>query len=254
MNGRWSWCSTSDNPPLVRLRAAYAATAIAEHFRDQRPQRAADDGLGDALRDGAARSRPRRGRAADRQRLSAVGVRAAAGPAGARRQRAREGSITAFYTVLVEGDDHLEPVADTVRAILDGHIVLSRDLASRNHYPADRRAAESVSRTMPDVTSTEHRMKAGRVREWMATIRDNEDLVSRSAPMCRAAIRGSTRRCSGAGRSRISCVSRPMRCVRSRDAIGDLGRASAHERDVTVSDGWRQRGSETRRLAQRTAD
>ena len=88
-----------------------------------------------------------------------------------------KGSITAFYTVLVEGDDHSEPVADNVRAILDGHIVLSRDLASRNHYPAID-VLQSVSRTMPDVTSTDHRMKAGRVREWMATIRDNEDLVS----------------------------------------------------------------------------
>jgi len=87
------------------------------------------------------------------------------------------GSITALYTVLVEGDDTNEPIADAVRAILDGHIVLSRDLASRNHYPAID-ILQSVSRTMPDVTSVDHRLKAGQVRGWMATMRDSEDLVS----------------------------------------------------------------------------
>jgi flagellum-specific ATP synthase len=94
--------------------------------------------------------------------------------AGNVRQR---GSITAFYTVLVEGDDTNEPISDHVRSILDGHIVLSRSLASRNHYPAID-VLQSVSRTMPDVTAVDHRMKAGQVRDWMATIRDSEDLVS----------------------------------------------------------------------------
>jgi FliI/YscN family ATPase len=88
-----------------------------------------------------------------------------------------QGSITAFYTVLVEGDDQNEPIADSVRAILDGHIVLSRDLAARNHYPAID-VLHSVSRTMPDVTTPEHRKRAGDVREWLATLRDTEDLVS----------------------------------------------------------------------------
>ena len=87
------------------------------------------------------------------------------------------GSITAFYTVLVEGDDTSEPISDAVRAILDGHIVLSRDLAQRNHYPAID-ILQSVSRTMPDVTNEAHRTKAGQVREWLATARDSEDLVS----------------------------------------------------------------------------
>jgi len=64
-----------------------------------------------------------------------------------------------------------------VRAILDGHIVLSRDLGARNHYPAID-VLHSVSRTMPDVTTVDHRLKAGQVRDWMATVRDSEDLVS----------------------------------------------------------------------------
>jgi flagellum-specific ATP synthase len=88
-----------------------------------------------------------------------------------------KGSITAIYTVLVDGDDHNEPISDAVRAILDGHVVLSRDLASRNHYPAID-VLRSVSRTMPDVTEAPHREKAGVVRGWMAAIRDTEDLVS----------------------------------------------------------------------------
>jgi flagellar biosynthesis/type III secretory pathway ATPase len=87
------------------------------------------------------------------------------------------GGITGFYTVLVEGDDHSEPVADAVRAILDGHIVLSRELAARNHYPAID-ILPSVSRTMPDVTRVEHRLKAGQVRDWLAAIKETEDLVS----------------------------------------------------------------------------
>jgi flagellar biosynthesis/type III secretory pathway ATPase len=82
-----------------------------------------------------------------------------------------------MYTVLVDGDDHNEPVADAVRSILDGHVVLSRDLASRHHYPPID-VLQSVSRTMPDVTNVTHRQKAGHVREWMAAIRDSEDLVS----------------------------------------------------------------------------
>jgi flagellar biosynthesis/type III secretory pathway ATPase len=94
--------------------------------------------------------------------------------AGAHRGR---GSITALYTVLVEGDDHNEPIADAVRSILDGHIVLSRELASRYHYPPID-VLQSVSRTMPDVTDVAHRQRAAQVREWMAAIRDSEDLVS----------------------------------------------------------------------------
>jgi flagellum-specific ATP synthase len=169
--------STSDNPPLLRMRAAYTATAIAEYFRDQGKNVL-------LLMDSVTRF-------AMAQRE--VGLAAGEPPttkgyppsvfallpsllerAGNVRDR---GSITAIYTVLVDGDDHNEPIADAVRSILDGHIVLSRDLASRHHYPPID-VLQSVSRTMPDVTDVEHRRKAGQVRDWMAAIRDSEDLVS----------------------------------------------------------------------------
>jgi FliI/YscN family ATPase len=169
--------STSDNPPLLRLRAAYAATSVAEYFRDQGKHVL-------LMMDSVTRF-------AMAQRE--VGLAAGEPPtakgyppsvfallptllerAGNLRGR---GSITGLYTVLVEGDDTTEPIADSVRAILDGHVVLSRELAARNHYPAID-ILPSVSRTMPDVTEVEHRMKAGRVRDWMATIKENEDLIS----------------------------------------------------------------------------
>jgi len=87
------------------------------------------------------------------------------------------GSITGLYTVLVEGDDMNEPVADTVRGILDGHVVLSRDLAARNHYPAID-VLSSVSRLMGDVTSKEHRRRAGMLRDVLATHKASEDLIN----------------------------------------------------------------------------
>jgi FliI/YscN family ATPase len=169
--------STSDNPPLLRMRAAYAATALAENFRDEGRNVL-------LLMDSVTRF-------AMAQRE--VGLAAGEPPTAkgyppsvfallpTLLERAGNirglGSITAFYTVLVEGDDTNEPIADAVRAILDGHIVLSRDLASRNHYPAID-ILQSVSRTMPDVTQVDHRLKAGQLREWLSTIRDSEDLVS----------------------------------------------------------------------------
>jgi len=169
--------STSDNPPLLRMRAAYTATAIAEYFRDQGKSVL-------LLMDSVTRF-------AMAQRE--VGLAAGEPPttkgyppsvfallpsllerAGGLRAG---GSITAIYTVLVDGDDHNEPIADAVRSILDGHVVLSRDLASRHHYPPID-ILQSVSRTMPDVVDVQHRKRAGLVREWMAAIRDSEDLVS----------------------------------------------------------------------------
>jgi flagellar protein export ATPase fliI len=88
-----------------------------------------------------------------------------------------KGSITALYTVLVDGDDMNEPIADTVRGILDGHIVLSRALANKNHYPAIDVLA-SVSRVMPSIMSAEHMKKVGVMRDLLATYKDSEDLIS----------------------------------------------------------------------------
>jgi FliI/YscN family ATPase len=169
--------STSDTPPLVRLRAAYAATAIAEYFRDQGKQVLL---LMDSITRFAMAQRE-------------VGLAAGEPPTAkgyppsvfallpALLERAGNvrgsGGITALYSVLVEGDDPNEPVADAVRAILDGHIVLSRELASRNHYPAID-VLQSVSRTMPDVTDADHRARAGLAREWLSLLHDSEDLIS----------------------------------------------------------------------------
>ena len=87
------------------------------------------------------------------------------------------GSITGVYTVLVEGDDTNEPIADTVRGILDGHIVLSRQLANSNHYPAIDVGA-SISRLMVEIVSPEHRQLANRVRDIMSTYEKNADLIA----------------------------------------------------------------------------
>jgi flagellum-specific ATP synthase len=169
--------STSDNPPLLRMRAAYTATAVAEHFRDQ--------GLHVLLlMDSVTRfamAQREVGLAAGEPpttkgyppsvfaRLPAL-VERAGGLRGG-------GSITAIYTVLVDGDDFNEPIADAMRSLLDGHIVLSRALADRHHFPAID-VLQSVSRTMPDTTETTHRAQAARVRGWLAAIKDSEDLVS----------------------------------------------------------------------------
>mgnify|MGYP003491633286 CR=1 FL=1 len=88
-----------------------------------------------------------------------------------------KGSITGLYTVLVDGDDMNEPIADAVRGILDGHIVLSRNLANKNHYPAIDILA-SVSRVMPNIVDKEHIGIVGQIKDLMATYRDSEDLIN----------------------------------------------------------------------------
>jgi flagellum-specific ATP synthase len=87
------------------------------------------------------------------------------------------GSITGLYTVLVDGDDMNEPIADAVRSILDGHIVLSRQLAARNHYPAID-ILNSASRVMRDIISPEHLKRSGKLREILATYHEAEDLIN----------------------------------------------------------------------------
>jgi flagellum-specific ATP synthase len=87
------------------------------------------------------------------------------------------GTITGLYTVLVEGDDMNEPIADAVRSILDGHVVLTRDLASQNHYPAID-VLKSVSRVMIDITEAAHQAQANRLKETLASYRKAEDLIN----------------------------------------------------------------------------
>jgi len=167
--------ATSDEPPLVRIKAAHTATALAEYFRDQ----GADVVL---LMDSVTRFA---------MALREVGLAVGEPPASRgytpsvfselprlleRSGRSERGSITGFYTVLVEGDDFNEPVTDTVRGILDGHVVLTRDLAQRGHYPAIDVPA-SISRLMPDIAGAEHLRAATRLRELLAAYRDGRDLV-----------------------------------------------------------------------------
>ncbi|MDD3149231.1 MAG: EscN/YscN/HrcN family type III secretion system ATPase, partial [Candidatus Gastranaerophilales bacterium] len=88
-----------------------------------------------------------------------------------------KGTITGLYNVLVEGDDFNEPVSDTVRGILDGHILLSRDLAQKNHYPAVD-VLGSISRVMPNIVTEEHHLAAGKIKDLLATYDKNSDLIN----------------------------------------------------------------------------
>jgi flagellum-specific ATP synthase len=168
--------STSDQPALVRIRAAFAATAAAEFFRDR--------GLNVMLMMDSVT------RFAMAQRE--VGLAAGEPPSSKgytpsvfsmlprlleRSGKFKKGSITAFYTVLVEGDDMNDPIADSVRSILDGHIVLDRNLAGRGHYPCIDILA-SNSRLMPQLVDEQTRNAAYSVRDMLATYRDSEDLIN----------------------------------------------------------------------------
>jgi flagellum-specific ATP synthase len=168
--------STSDQPALVRIRAAFAATAAAEYFRDR--------GYNVMLMMDSVT------RFAMAQRE--VGLAAGEPPSSKgytpsvfsllpklleRSGKFTKGSITAFYTVLVEGDDMNDPIADSVRSILDGHIVLDRDLASRGHYPCID-VLSSVSRLMSHLVSSDVKNAAYEIRDLMATYKKSEDLIN----------------------------------------------------------------------------
>ncbi len=168
-------CATSNEPSLVRLKAAQVGTAIAEYFRDQgkrvmllmdsvtRFARAQRE-IGLALGEPPARAGYTPSVFSELPKLLE------------RSGNSEKGSITAFYTVLVAGDDMNEPVADEVRSILDGHVILSRELAARGQYPAID-VLESISRVMSGVVSQEHRRAAARMREVLATYEKNKDLI-----------------------------------------------------------------------------
>jgi flagellum-specific ATP synthase len=167
--------SPSSAPPLARLRAAYVATAVAEYFRDQ--------GLDVMLLFDSVT------RFARAQREIGLAIGEPPATRGytpsvfdsmpkllERCGTSERGTITGFYTILVDGDDMDEPIADTVRGILDGHIVLSRRLAQRNHYPAID-VLSSISRLAPVVSGPVSRKAAGYVRRLMATYAEAEDMI-----------------------------------------------------------------------------
>src|SRR6058998_1794777 len=168
--------ATSDQPALVRITAAFTATTIAEAFRDQ----GADVML---MMDSVTRFAM-----AQREIGLAIGeppaTRGYTPSVFAMLPRLLEragtntvGSITGLYTVLVEGDDMNEPIADAARSILDGHCVLTRELAHRNHYPAID-VLQSISRLATEITSIELRAAAAWLRETLAVYREKEDLIT----------------------------------------------------------------------------
>jgi flagellum-specific ATP synthase len=168
--------ATSDEPALVRVKAAFAATTIAEHFRDEgRSVLLMMDSVtrfATAQREiGLAIGEP------PATRGYTPSVFALLPRLLERAGTSARGSITGLYTVLVEGDDMNEPVADAARSILDGHCVLSRELAHRNHYPAVD-VLDSVSRLAGEIVPAENRDAGAWLREVMAVYRAKEDLIS----------------------------------------------------------------------------
>lgn len=168
--------ATSDRPALERTKAAKTATAIAEYFRDK-----GKDVL--LMMDSLTRfSMAQReiGLASGEPPVSRgypPSVYAEMPKLLERAGRSDKGSITGLYTVLVDGDDFNEPITDTARSILDGHIVLNRKLAQKNHYPAID-VLQSISRCMSQICNKDHKKTAGKIKNIMATYADAEDLIN----------------------------------------------------------------------------
>ena len=171
--------ATSDQPPLVRLRGAFVATTIAEYFRDQGKDVVlmmdSVTRLAHAQREvGLAIGEPPTSKGYPPSvftMLPKILERVAS---------AQGGTMTGLYTVLVEGDEMSDPIADSVRAILDGHIVLTRELASKGHFPAID-ILQSVSRVMPDIVTPEHMESARFLKELLAVYGEAEDLINLGA-------------------------------------------------------------------------
>ena len=172
-------CATSDKPALIRIKGALTATAIAEYFRDKGKKvilmmdsvtrfAMAQREVGLAIGEPPA------------QKGYTPSVFAKLPKLMERAGTSDKGSITAFYTVLVDGDDFNEPIADAVRGILDGHIVLSRALAHKNHYPAID-ILNSISRLMPSIATDIHKEASSMGRDLLATYKDAEDLINLGA-------------------------------------------------------------------------
>ena len=168
--------ATSDRPALERNKAAKTATAIAEYFRDQ-----GKDVL--LMMDSLTRFSM-----AQRE----IGLASGEPPVSRgyppsvysempklleRAGRSQKGSITGLYTVLVDGDDFNEPITDTARSILDGHIMLDRKLGHKNHYPAID-ILQSISRCMSQIVTREHKQAAGKLKTVLATYNEAEDLIN----------------------------------------------------------------------------
>ncbi len=214
--------STSDRPALERVKAALVSTTIAEYYRSRGLKvilmMDSVTRFATALREiGLAIGEPPATKGYTPSVFAALPrVLERSGTAG-------EGSITGFYSVLVDGDDMNEPISDAVRSILDGHIVLSRDLAAKNHYPAID-LLNSASRLMPVITDRRHQEQASQIRELLSTYKDSEDLINIGAY-----VRGSNPRVD--------------RSIEYRDRLSDFLRQA-----ITESVSWEESNKEMEAL------